>query len=337
MKFLHPLGIIYSLIIGIRNSLYNRGFLRLYSLGARTISVGNLTTGGTGKTPLVALIAKTLAEHGETVCILTRGYGRKDPRERVLVSDGKRVLSDAAMGGDEPVELAQQLFGKAIVIADANRVAAARWAVEKFGITVFILDDGFQHRRAKRDLDIVCIDATNPCGNGRMLPAGPLRESFKGMERADVIVITRANLAGDTDALEAGLKNHNAAAPIFRASTRVREIKEFHAKTQSPQNKKPEVVFAFCALGNPDSFFSLAAGELDLAGHEAFRDHHYYDQSDIDRITNLARECGAKALLTSAKDAVKLDGLLFGLPCYVIQIETVVEDAKAFRDLIISS
>jgi tetraacyldisaccharide 4'-kinase len=125
---LNVIGKLYGLVIALRNALYDRGMFRSYSLGARTISIGNITTGGTGKTPLVAYVADVLAEAGEKVCILTRGYGRSNPRERVLVSDGTNVLVDARTGGDEPVELARKLIGKAIVVADADRVSAAAWA-----------------------------------------------------------------------------------------------------------------------------------------------------------------------------------------------------------------
>src|SRR5688572_1966851 len=125
-KLLAPLAAIYGRVIDLRNALYDRGILRSYSLGARTISIGNLTTGGTGKTPLVALVAEILAEKGEKVCLLTRGYGRVKSNGPVLVSDGERVLTDAATGGDEPVELAEKLLGKAVVVAHADRVGAAR-------------------------------------------------------------------------------------------------------------------------------------------------------------------------------------------------------------------
>ena len=181
------LAAIYGKITDLRNRLYDRGVLDTFDLGAATCSIGNVTTGGTGKTPMVAYVAELLASRGETVCILTRGYGRMDPRERVLVSDGKDILADAATAGDEPIELARKLLGKAIIIADADRVSAAEWAKRKFGVTAFILDDAFQHRRAVRDVDIVCVDATNPFGGGKMLPAGRLRESVNGLDRADII------------------------------------------------------------------------------------------------------------------------------------------------------
>ena len=166
LRLLSP---IYGKIADLRNSLYDRGIFKSHDLGAHTISIGNITTGGTGKTPLVAYVAEMLANRGERVCVLTRGYGRESSG-RVLVSDGTAPMVDSRTGGDEPVELATRLAGKAMIVADADRVAAAAWSIEKFGVTRFVLDDAFQHRRAKRDIDIVCIDATDPCGSGRVLP-----------------------------------------------------------------------------------------------------------------------------------------------------------------------
>ncbi len=214
-----------------------KAFSRRSISGARTISIGNITTGGTGKTPLVAYIANLLAERGEKVCILTRGYGRKTPSKRVLVSDGLRMLATPEESGDEPFELAQNLFGKAIVIADADRVAAAEWAKRKFGITVFVLDDGFQHRRAVRDVDIVCIDATNPFGGGRMLPAGRLREPLINLRRADAIVITRANLVDDISDLKSEISNFNSDAPVFSSITTITDIVDLPLVSES--DKRP--------------------------------------------------------------------------------------------------
>jgi tetraacyldisaccharide 4'-kinase len=335
MNLLAPFGKLYGRIMDLRNLLYDRGALKTYSLGARTVSVGNLTTGGTGKTPLVALIAEILAENGEKVCVLTRGYGREKPRQRVLVSDGEAVLADARTGGDEPVELAQKLIGKAVIVADADRVAAAKWAREKFGITVFILDDGFQHRRAKRDLDIACIDATNPCGNGRILPAGILRESFKSLKRADAIVITRTDQVKDTTDLERRLKNRNGEAAILRSSTRIAGLINLDGNTQS-EVKSP--LFAFSGIGNPENFFAtLRTGGFKLSGTRAFRDHHRYTQLDIEHLERTADQTGAIGLIITAKDAVKLADLKFKKPCYVVVAEMVIADPTAFRALVLSS
>ena len=141
-----PFSWLYGAGIRARDSLYQNNFFKSTDLGARTISVGNITVGGTGKTPLVALIGEILIAEGEKVCILMWGYGRDNPQERVVVADGERILGDAREAGDEPFELAGQLAGKAVIIADAKRAEAGEWAREKFGITTFILDDGFQHR-----------------------------------------------------------------------------------------------------------------------------------------------------------------------------------------------
>ena len=368
MNILSPIGAVYGRLMDVRNRLYDKGVLQSHALGARTISVGNITAGGTGKTTLVGLIAEILAERAEKVCILTRGYGRKNPAERVVVSDGEKVLSDAASGGDEPVELARKLSGKAVVIADADRVSAAKWAKENFGITVFVLDDGFQHRRAKRDLDIVCIDATNPFGGGKVLPAGRLREPLENLGRADVVVITRADLADDIEDLRSRISELNPDAAIFRSEnriSRVRTLEEFHAGLHIGSNKLPgeagwdklraegdpdnvdeEIrLMAFCALGNPDGFFRQLEVEFDKESREEFDcgilkkfpDHHIYTQTDIELLEKQAKECRMDAFLTTAKDAVKLKELKFETPCYVVEIEPVISDADAFRKLIISS
>lgn len=326
------LSTIYGKVSDVRNRLYDRGIFDTFGLGASTISVGNLTTGGTGKTPLVAYVAELLAERGETVCILTRGYGRDAPHRRILVSDSKTVLAGFEQGGDEPLELARKLLGKAIVIADADRVAAAEWAKRRFGVTAFVLDDGFQHRRAKRDLDIVCIDATDPFGRGRMLPAGRLREPIKGLRRADAVVLTRADLV-DGSAI-ADIRNEIASltsAPIFAASNR---IKCFSAIAGGPGELSPgAAAFAFCALGNPEGFFSmLRRSGVGLTGSLSFGDHHRYTQDDIRAIES--RAAGSTVLLTTAKDAVKLSGLRFEMPCLVVETRLEIEDEAGFASLI---
>lgn len=340
MNALIPFGLLYGRIMDVRNRLYDRGVLKSYSLGARTISIGNLTTGGTGKTPLVALVAEMLAENGEKVCVLTRGYGRANQKERVLVSDGESVLADAVSGGDEPVELARKLQGKAVVVADADRVAAAAWAKEKFGITAFVLDDGFQHRRAKRDLDLVCFDATNPCGNGRILPAGNLRESFKELRRANAIVITRSNLVDSVEELTARLRQRNAEAPIFKASTRITRITElddFLNNSGGEVDIKEIPVFAFCGLGNPENFRrQLVSQEIKVAGLCSIGDHYRYAQPDTEFLQSEAKRFDAEALITTAKDAVKLERLKFEMPVFVAEAEVVIEEAETFRKLVLS-
>ncbi len=329
-----PFSWIYGKITDLRNTLYDGGVLKSHALGAPTISVGNITVGGTGKTPMVAFVAEVLAEQGAKVCILTRGYGRENPQNRVLVSDGEKILADAKNAGDEPFELARKLRGKAIVIADANRVAAAEWAKEKFNVSVFVLDDAFQHRAAKRDLDIVLLDATNPFGNSKTLPFGRLREPLENLERADLIVITRADLVDEQRItnFKFQISNYNPDCPIFTAENKtigLIELKDFH-KNPKPkaQNPKPKAL-AFCALGNPDNFFEqLRRENFNLTATRNFPDHHRYTQSEIAKLEIEAREKGAEILLTTAKDAVKLADLKFELPCFVVESRLVFDDEK---------
>jgi len=339
MSILSPLAWLYGRVADLRNTLYDKGVLESQDLGVRTISIGNITTGGTGKTPLVAYVAEILAARGEKVCILTRGYGRENAGQRVLVSDGKEILADPSQAGDEPFELAQKLFGRALVIADADRVAAAEWAKRKFGVTAFVLDDGFQYRKAKRDVDIVCIDATNPFGGREMLPAGRLREPKFNLSRAGIVVITRTNVAEDIANIRFEISRLAPDSLVFAAENRIARIvalEEFHAKTQRPQSEEiSQPALAFCGLGNPENFFAqLRQDGIEVVSTETFRDHHRYFQQNIAGIEAKARQTGCEVLLTTAKDAVKLEGLVFTLPCYVVEIELSLDNPDGFAALI---
>ena len=331
-----PLSWIYSRITGFRNRLYDRDWLEAADLGARTISVGNLTVGGTGKTPLVAYLAELLIRRGEKVCILTRGYKRENPKKCVLVADGTQVLANARTAGDEPFELAQKLSGRAVIIADADRRSAGEWAKRKFDVTTFILDDGFQHRRVKRDVDIVCIDATDPWGGRKTLPNGRLRESTQSLDRADIVVITRSDLVEETVGLLLEISVLNPAVPVFTSVNQIAGIFRMNDQRKEPVlSDAEEPVLAFCGIGNPESFFELLRRrKFDLVFTKTFPDHHNYNQSDIDALENAANANGAKHLVTTAKDAVKLTDLNFRLPCFVVEIETVIAEAEAFEALI---
>jgi tetraacyldisaccharide 4'-kinase len=248
---------------------------------------------------------------------------------------------DAQTGGDEPVELAKKLLGKAIVVADADRVAAAHWAKANYGITAFVLDDAFQHRRAKRNLDVVCIDATDPFGNGKILPSGKLREALAGVSRAEAIVITRSDQSENIDKIEDCLRKANNVVPVFKSSTsmaRFVALDEFHAKTQSTQSDQAMDGFAFAGIANPKVFFvSLKNAGVELKGSRSFADHHRYTQKDLTAVEEQARTIDAQVLITTAKDAVKLEGFEFSMPCYVAEIETVIDEPGRFRDLVLSA
>ena len=336
---------LYGTIIEARNSLYEKSVFKSHSLGVPVVSIGNITVGGTGKTPLVAFAAEILAGKNEKVCVISRGYGRRNPQDRVLVSDGANILADVKQAGDEPFELARKLLGRAIVVADADRVSSGIWARDKFGITAFILDDAFQHRKVKRDLDIVTIDATNPFGNKKMLPSGILREPLKNLSRADAIVITRANLCADISDLRRQIEKYALKSRIFVSENRISgliNLENFRAPPQISKDKRMiknneqgRKSVAFCALGNPNNFFELLRLEnFDLAAALTFSDHHFYTRKDIKKIEKTARENNAENLLTTAKDAVKLKGLQFSLPCFVVESEMIFDDESGFRNLL---
>lgn len=337
---LSPFSLLYKTIVKTRRAFYEKGYFASVDLGVKTISIGNITVGGTGKTPLVAFISESLAKQGEKICILTRGYGRDNPKERVLVSDGERILADARDAGDEPFELANKLIGKAVIVADAKRAEAGKWAKEEFGITTFILDDGFQHLKVKRHLDIVLLDATNPFGNGKLLPVGLLREPIESLVKADAVVITRANLIENVEDLKERLRAANPYCPIFVSKnefTNLIKINDFLQENKSAQKSKIQSLksVAFCALGNPANFYGqLRSENFNLISTKSFPDHYIYTRNDIKLLEQQAIEGGAEVLLTTTKDAVKLTHLKFNLPCIVMENGLTFDDESAFLDLI---
>lgn len=327
------LASIYGRFIEKRNRRFDDGTTPITSLSARTISIGNLTTGGTGKTPLVIKCAEILAGRGKRVCILTRGYGRKT-KTRVLVSDGRQVLADPVAAGDEPVEMAKHLGQKAVIVADADRVSAAAWAKEQFGINVFLLDDAFQHRQAARDVNILCIDATDPFGGGKLLPAGRLREPLEAISRADAVVITRAD-AADLKNIKSEITRIAPSVPIFEARTKIARLTPLNSIDPASASIAHTKGFAFCGIGKPKNFFGLLRREnYDLAGEMPFRDHHKYSLSDLKKLEKAAEKAGASYFLTTAKDAVKLTGLPFNRPVFIVEIEFSIDREAEFKALL---
>ena len=323
---LPPLSALYGAVTRTRLSLYQRGTFHTTRLERPVISVGNLTAGGTGKTPLVEWVAKTVAASGKKVCILTRGYRRENPRIEVIVSDGHAILASPAEAGDEPYLLASNLLGLAAVISNPDRISAGRYAIETFDTECFVLDDGFQHLRLSRDLDIVTIDATNPWGGGRLLPYGRLREPMSALRRADCVVLTRCDQAAtEIGALSATVQELLGDRPVFRSTMRA---------VRAPKREGP--VAAFCAVGNPQSFFKQVSDSgYELVFERAFTDHHWYTQNDVDDLVRAATRAGATSLLTTAKDAVKLRSLSFSLPWHVLEIEISIQNEQDLRQLLL--
>jgi tetraacyldisaccharide 4'-kinase len=323
---LPPFSALYSLATRLRVAAYRRRLLSVSKLDAFVISVGNITTGGTGKTPLVEWVCRVLADEGQRVCVLTRGYRRQNPNEQLVVSDGHKVLADVATAGDEPLLLARNLIGIAAVVCNANRSEAGQWAIKNMKSEVFVLDDGFQHLQLARDLNIVTIDATNPWGGG-MLPGGHLREPLSGLTRADCFVLTRTDEKPDSSSIAAELQKIVGQRPVFRSRMVTTGLRRLGGETIDPVSSMQKPVAAFCGVGNPQSFFNHLRREgFELAVEQAFPDHHNYQQVDVDRIVAEAIAKGAGGILTTAKDAVKLSALHFEIPCYVLEIRISIED-----------
>jgi tetraacyldisaccharide 4'-kinase len=336
---LAPLTAAYGAAMRARLALYRRGTFTTHRIDAPVLCVGNLTAGGTGKTPLVEWLARVVAGgEGKRVCVLTRGYAREDARRRVVASDGSRVLADAREAGDEPLLLAERLLDLGVaVVCDADRVAAARFAVQELGSEVFILDDGFQHLRIARDLNIATLDATDPWGGGRLLPAGLLREPVGELRRADCVVVTRAELAKDMGGLRTEASRLTGGRPVFAARTKSVGVKLITQGSSDELTRRasPRVVAAFCGIGNPRAFFAnLRRDGYELRRTRAFADHHGYTQRDVEEIEREARDAGAEALVTTAKDAIKLRALRFEMPCYEVEIEFEIDDERGLTELV---
>ncbi len=281
---------IYGVVIWLRNILYFIGWLKTYSVNATVISIGNITAGGTGKTPLVIWVYNLLHEKGISCVILTRGYKTKKDKF-----------------SDEPAMLAKSC-PNAKVIVKADRVEAADEAVSKFDAKVIIMDDGFQHRRLKRNLDIVTIDGTEPFGYGKMLPAGLLREPIRSLKRADAVVITRCNQTPKDELaqLEKQLQSVNPNMIIAKSMHTPVCAKSVDKKEFSMEELKDKKIFAFCGIGNPGGFLNTIKGlGFNLAGWRVYNDHYNYRTDDIIDIYKQAKEARAGLILSTQKDWTK--------------------------------
>ena len=287
----------YAAATAARNACYAAGLLRQHRAGVPVVSVGNITVGGTGKTPLVAWVVARLVELGRRPAVLIRGY-----KAAAGVSDEARVLEGLCNPSGQAVQVS--------LIVNPDRLAGARQAVAG-GADVCVLDDGFQHRRLWRDLDMIALDATCPFGHEAVLPRGLLREPLTGLRRAGLIVITRCEQVSP-DALQAIRRRLTDLAPqALVAESVMRPVGLLGPAGQSdpPAALHGKRVWAFCGLGNPAAFYAtLRSLGADLAGQTTFDDHHAYTPRDLQRLASQARAAGAELLLTSAKDAVKLHG-----------------------------
>ena len=318
-------------------------------LPAVVISLGNITVGGTGKTPMACMLAKELSARGWRVALLNRGYHSKREKSGASVmSDGRMVLLTAEEGGDEASLMARSLMGIPVLVGRA-RAVSGRMAVEKFDAQVLILDDGFQHWQLYRDVDVVLVDGTNPFGNGHVLPRGILREPLEHLSRADIFIITKVDQITQeaVSQIREDLRRYNASAPVALSVHKPSAVLPFlnwdqglHPEDAIPAGLMERPVLAVSALGNPASFEETLRGAgFTVAGVLRYEDHHHYGPSDIRRMADLAAEKQC-ILVTTEKDAVKLPADLvkeYNLPLYVLAITLEIVEGQEQIDAVLQS
>lgn len=302
----------YGLIVRLRAWCYRRGWCAAVRLPCRVISVGNMTVGGTGKTPTVILLTEWLQARGQRVAILSRGYKRVRTAPQLLVSDGAKILAGPSESGDEPFLLAHRC-PQAVVAVGADRVALGRWVLGQFPVDCMILDDGFQHRALHRDLDLVLLDATDIAGLDALLPAGRLREPLNGLDRAGAVVITRADspsaVAATRDRLQmVGFPPDHTMEVVFEPACVVSVASQDQQPISWGQHKKAWLV---SGIGNSLSFRRSAESiGMHIVGETVFEDHHSYSADDVQRVRASLQAYEHTVVLTTEKDAGKLLSLL---------------------------
>ncbi|MGD0339049.1 MAG: tetraacyldisaccharide 4'-kinase [Bacteroidota bacterium] len=304
-----PISLLYSLIIMLRNWLYDHEFLRSVDVGVPVISIGNITVGGTGKTPLVGLIASQLCKEGKRVAIVSRGYRRKSAGP-VIVSNGNAILADAVQGGDEPVELAKKVPA-AMIAVDTRRVRVSRMIVRQWKPDVILMDDGFQHRALYRNCDCVVVDANMLPDETRILPAGMRREPLRSLERVDIFILTKWQEGIDLEKIRACLHRYSDASVVVCRYVPIMLHDMINNIAMNVDQARGRQCIAFCGIGSPETFYRTL-GELGVSIVSAvqFADHHYYTASDIKKIVELAYAQGVEMIFTTEKDAVRLSGSL---------------------------
>lgn len=339
---LWPPAKLYELAVRLRVAAYETDYLKSKTLDATVISVGNLTLGGAGKTPMVHYIARYLSSEAHSVAILTRGYGRQSSGMRVLNDSSKPATippdSPYSEFGDEPLMLARALPDVPIVI-NKDRHEAGTWTQHHLGSDVLVLDDGYQHLRLARDLNILLIDATDPFGGFEMPPFGRLREPLYGIKRADAVIVTRADRPFDQAQTLSIIKHYcGDRVPVMYFYSTITELRHlatgevYDAKTFAGWNTA-----VLCGIANPHAFTEdiLQIG-INIVNESFFADHHPFGQDDLDRVTKAAQGACADAIVTTEKDAVRLEGLKHGdVPIYAAHIELESDDEVRLKSLLL--
>jgi tetraacyldisaccharide 4'-kinase len=331
-----PLSPVYSSLMKVRAWAYRRGYLTTRRLPCFVISIGNLSLGGTGKTPHVLAIANWLKSRGISPAVVSRGYGGRAGHGPLVASDGKSVLVFPRDAGDEPVMMAEALSDIPVVVG-SDRYAGGKLAVERFGVQAIVLDDGFQHMALFRDVDLVLLPAINFFGTRWVFPGGNLREPVSALSRATAILLTRAEglSSADQEIGRRELQTMVPGRPVFLSEMRATRFLSMEGEVATPDALAGEPLFAVCALAGPEFFFAILENlKADLKGRVAFPDHYSYKRDDLSKLMAQAGKQGVKALVTTHKDRVKIEPIWRELavngeeplPIWVLEIEARPEE-----------
>ena len=308
-------SVLYDFGVRLRLRAYKCGLFKRESLPGFVVSIGNITAGGTGKTPAVVMLAQWARDEGCRVAVLSRGYGGKYRTEVLEVSDGNRVKASAREAGDEPYLLATRLSGIPVVVSK-KRFLAGLFARKRFGCDFFILDDGFQHLELNRDLDLALIDATNPFGNGHLLPRGPLREPVEQLARANACIVTRYRAQGLRENVLDFLGGNFPSIPIFCADHLPEKVIFPHSKeVHGPEFLKGRRVLGFAGIAEPERFkHTLMRLGADVVHFRGFRDHYPFKRDDIQALIQMKEKQGAEYVISTEKDWVRVSPFAAGRP-----------------------
>ncbi|HKN85338.1 MAG TPA: tetraacyldisaccharide 4'-kinase [Nitrospiraceae bacterium] len=336
--WLRALSVPYGWVTQGRNRLYDRGWLSQRRLPCRVVSIGNLTVGGTGKTPVTIAVTEALLAAGHRVAVLSRGYRRRSRAPRVLVSDGQKILVGPDEAGDEPFLIAQRCPG-AIVAVAADRYQLGRWVLAQHRLDCVVLDDGFQHRALARDVDLLLVDASDTRGLHALVPAGRLREPLSSAARATALLVTRVDGNVDAQPIVAIIQRATGkiVQPILIRFMPQGMFEVSNGSYVPPENIAGQRVVLFSGIGNAGAFRdSVLRQGLIVVDEVVFPDHHAYSISDVDRVQARAAGGGASVLVTTEKDAVKLQRLpALPMRVWAVRLETqIFEGEDRFKKLI---
>ena len=334
------LSFFYGLASSMRVFLYSRRIFKTHSLPCKVVSVGNITMGGTGKTPFVCLLAETIKARGYRAAILSRGYKGNFPGPVGVVSDGNKILMDPQQAGDEPFLLAEKVKDIPVVVG-RERWLSGQFALKQFRSEVIILDDGYQYLSLKRDLNLLLIDSSSPFGNGHLFPRGVLRESLGQVLRADGVILTKTGQSDNIIKLKMKLEKAIEGRPIFQVDYGPVGIAVYGTEIFfPPEYLKGKKVLAFSGVARPESFLkTLAALNPSIADVLTFPDHHWYGPEDGEKLYNKAVAMGVEALVTTEKDLIRVKNLIPGnIPLWALAIRHVFpqDDQERFFEFVFS-